>query len=81
MDRKTAAIDRADRRTDRLTPDRYMDPAALLVGSVNSRTVSVSVESRVGAELAVQSQQRRTTAHDTHSCSQHCRLTNYELLR
>jgi len=27
----------------------------------------------VGAELAVQSQQRRTTVHDTHSCSQlHC---------
>ena len=25
-----------------------------------------------GAELAVQSQQRRTAAHDTHSCSQHC---------
>jgi len=47
MDRKAAAIDRADRRTDRLTPDRYMDPAVLLVGSVNSRTVSVSVESRV----------------------------------
>ena len=47
MDRKAAAIDRADRRTDRLTPDRYMDPAALLVGSVNSRAVSVSVESRV----------------------------------
>ena len=33
-----------------------------------------SVESRhlVGAELAVQSQQRQTTVHDTHSCSQHC---------
>jgi len=26
----------------------------------------------VDAELAVQSQQRRTTVHDTHSCSQHC---------
>jgi len=26
----------------------------------------------VGAELAVQSQQRRTSVHDTHSCSQHC---------
>ena len=28
----------------------------------------------VGAELAVglQSQQRRTTVHDTNSCSQHC---------
>jgi len=26
----------------------------------------------VGAELAVQSQQRRTTVHGTHSCSQHC---------
>ena len=26
----------------------------------------------VGAELAAPSQQRRTTVHDTHSCSQHC---------
>ena len=26
----------------------------------------------VGAELAVESQQRRTTVHDIHSCSQHC---------
>ena len=26
----------------------------------------------VGVELAVQSQRRRTTVHDTHSCSQHC---------
>jgi len=26
----------------------------------------------VGAELAVQPQQRRTTVHDNHSCSQHC---------
>jgi len=25
-----------------------------------------------GAELGVQSQQRRTTVHNTHSCSQHC---------
>jgi len=40
-------------------------------------TASSRVESRVwtlvvGAELTVQSQQRQTMVHDTHSCSQHC---------
>jgi len=46
-------------------------------GFVSIFSFILSVSSRVGtfvvgAELAAQSQQRRTTVHDTHSCNQHC---------
>ena len=51
-------------KTEGRTAASFDDPPSALIKSVWTFIV--------GAELTVQSQQRRTTVHDTNSCSQHC---------